>query len=291
SPRANGRGATTGKGSSSAAPLERHHDLVGLDAYDVGADAKLVVDEAPTGCDFELPLVPRTAHDARVAAERELAVLHLDRCRDPACAERRATVRAAVGECVQLSADAEEPDSVAVDLDHPDGSLIRRLVQRQPRIPLAPGAHAAVGTGSRKKRCAFCQRTPSRHAAGSWRSVWSGSSKSQCGKSLAYISVSHGRRNSIAAMSCSGSSGDSSGCVAKRTCSQTYSDGRRRHHGISLRHAFQFVSSRQRKPTNGTSPPSTIATRVWGNRSKMPWQRIETRCPYMPEPQSVWYSA
>ena len=37
------------------------------------------------------------------------------------------------------------------------------------------------------------------------------------------------------AASCSGSSGVSSGCVAKRTCSQTYSEGRRRHHGISER--------------------------------------------------------
>src|SRR3989442_10686902 len=179
--------------------FERHHHLVGLDAHGVGADAELVVDEAAAGCDLELPFVPRTAHDARAAAERELAVVHLDRCRDPACAERRATVRAAVGECVQLSADAEEPDPVAVDLEHPRGSLLRRLVQRQPRVPLAPGAHAAVGTGSRKKRWAFRQRTPSRHAAGSWRSVCWGSSKSQCGKSLAYMSVSHGRRNSIAA--------------------------------------------------------------------------------------------
>src|SRR5207245_2097288 len=163
------------------------------------------VDEAAAGCDLELPFVPRTAHDARAAAERELAVVHLDRCRDPACAERRATVRAAVGECMQLSADAEEPDAVAADRDHPHGSFVRRRVERHP-------------------------------------------------------------------------------CLASAA-------GRRRHHGTSLRHAFQFVSSRQRKPTNGTSPPSTIATRVCGKRSKMPWQRIETRCPYMPEPQSVWYSA
>src|SRR5712691_3254389 len=151
--------------------FERHHDLVGLDAHGVGADAELVVDEAAAGCDLELPFVPRTAHDARAAAEREFAAVHLDRCRDPACAERRATVRAAVGECVQPSADAEEPDAVAADLNHPHGSFLRRLAQRQPRLALARGAHGAADTPSRKKCCAFRQRTPSRHSAGSWRSV------------------------------------------------------------------------------------------------------------------------
>ena len=63
-----------------------------------------------------------------------------------------------------------------------------------------------------------------------------------------------------------------------------------RHHGISLLQAFQFVSRRHMSPTNGTSPPSDIMTFVSGKRSKMPWHRIETKCPYMPAPQSVWYS-
>ena len=33
-----------------------------------------------------------------------------------------------------------------------------------------------------------------------------------------------------------------------------------------------------------------MASRVSGKRSKMPWHRIETKWPYIPDPQSVWYS-
>src|SRR5712691_11893563 len=105
------------------------------------------------------------------------------------------------------------------------------------------------------------------------------------------MSVSQGRSPWIAGASSDASAGLSRGCVAKRTCSQTYSDGGRLHHGISLRQLFQFVSSRHSSPTNGTRPPSTIARLVRGNLSNTPWHRIETKWPYIPDPQSVWYSA
>jgi hypothetical protein len=76
----------------------------------------------------------------------------------------------------------------------------------------------------------------------------------------------------------------------KRTDSKTYSDGGRTHHGISLRHARQTVSSRHSSPTNGMRPPSIIISPVRGKRSRMPWQRIDAKCPCIPEPQSAWYS-
>jgi hypothetical protein len=55
---------------------------------------------------------------------------------------------------------------VTADFEHAHGSFLGQLVQRQPRLPLTQAAHAAACTGSRKKRCAFRQRTPSRHSAG-----------------------------------------------------------------------------------------------------------------------------
>ena len=102
--------------------------------------------------------------------------------------------------------------------------------------------------------------------------------------------MSHGRRPSSAGASSRGSGGSSSGWVVKRTDSKTYSDGGRTHHGISLRHARHTVSRRHSSPTNPTSPPSISISPVRGKRSRMPWQRIEAKCPCMPEPQSAWYS-
>src|SRR5712691_7695314 len=125
---------------------------------------------------------------------------------------------AAVSERVQLLADAIEADATPADVEHLHVSLAWCLGEWQPRLPFGR-AHdrAAMGTGSRKKSVALRQRMLSRQSAGSCRSVCSGSSKSQWGKSLAYIRVSEGRRNSIARSSCAGSSGASSGWVAKRT--------------------------------------------------------------------------
>src|SRR5581483_8235009 len=178
--------------------LERDDDLVPLETHCVLANAETRIDDAAPGRNLELPLVPGTAQDARALAEAELAVPHLDRRRDPAGADGRAAMRAAVGESVQAAVDPDQPDAVAVDLEPVHGPFLRRVVDRQPSFTLRRRSHAGAATGRRKNVCAFRQRTLSRHSAGSCRSVCSGSSKSQCGKSLAYISVSAGRRNSIA---------------------------------------------------------------------------------------------
>ncbi len=163
--------------------VEGDDDLVAVDAYGVRSRTELRVYEASPGCDLELPLVPRAPHDARSPPKFESAGAHLDGGGDPAGAERCSAVGAAVGERVQLAVDPVEPDASAADLDVPYDALVRGLRERKTCLALR-GPHDA-GTGSRKNSCAFRQRTPSRHSAGSWRSVCSGSSKSQCGKSLA----------------------------------------------------------------------------------------------------------
>src|SRR5919107_308926 len=91
---------------------EADDDLVVVDADRVAAHAQPGVDRALAGGDLELPLVPRAADERVRRPERGTPVAQLDGGRDaPARAQRRAAVRAAVGERVQLLADAVQADA------------------------------------------------------------------------------------------------------------------------------------------------------------------------------------
>src|SRR5437763_11924409 len=111
-------------------PVERDDDFFVVDANRVATDAQLLVDEAAPRRDVELPLVPRAPEDARVQSEGDLAVLVADRRGHAAGAERRATVRAPVGEGVERVGDAEEADAKTADLEQADGSFRGRLGDR-----------------------------------------------------------------------------------------------------------------------------------------------------------------
>ncbi len=92
-----------------------------------------------------------------------------------------------------------------------------------------------------------------------------------------------GRRPSIAGASSRSSGGSSSGCVVKRRA-------RRRTRTAAAR----TTASRCGSAPSGVQPPQQADERdeaalhqhhaVRGKRSKMPWQRIEAKCPCMPEP-------
>ena len=191
-------------------------------------------------------------------------------------------MRAAVGERVERLADPIETDAVGADLEDPHWPSV--------------GASRRDETGLRRSSPLRCRYRSEGHGKAEELARSSsgrvppflGRQLPKCllglveipvRKSLAYISVSHGRRTR-ASHEVRRVLGGLERLRGEADVLPDVSEGRRRHHGISVRQDFQLVSRRHRKPTKGRAA-STMATRARGKRSKMPWQRIDTRCPYI----------
>ena len=67
-----------------------------------------------------------------------------------------------------------------------------------------------------------------------------------------------------------GFSGSSTGCVVSSTCSWMISLGSRSTHGVVMRSAFQFLSSRHMMGGSHEMPPSTSTNLSLGNLAKTP---------------------
>src|SRR5437660_269676 len=98
--------------------VESNDHVVAVQANGVASDAEPIVHEGAACRDFEFPLVPRTTDDALGLPDGKGWTVGLDGCSDPARAEGRATVGAAVGEGVEGSGDAVQADAVAAHLEH-----------------------------------------------------------------------------------------------------------------------------------------------------------------------------
>ena len=269
--------------------VEADDHLVPFDGDAVAADAQRRVDEAPARGDVEVPLVPRAADERALRAAHRHAVAEPDaadgRGRSSTAARRGAGSgrRARGARRRRGTRPTRWPPTSIMRTSPGSGSSARRIrasgrlmpaprVLRSKKRTALPCATASrQSAGSRLQRLARVVEVPVRVVA------------REAQRALGLQALDRGREHPVLGRLLERLRGP-------REWSCTYSDGGRTQYGTSVRQPRQAVSSRHSRPTNGTRPPSMNITRVRGNRSKMPWQRIEAKCPNIPAPVSAWYS-
>lgn len=94
--------------------LQADDQMIVLEFDAIAADPELGLDEAASGDDVEVPFVPWTSEQARLRASYRDAVIEGDSPYHAAGrGERRAAMRAAVGDRAELVADPIQADGVA----------------------------------------------------------------------------------------------------------------------------------------------------------------------------------